>query len=239
MDTKKLESIKATIAKLITLANDKGATEGEATAAMERATALMAKYQLDQAEVLSQKIKKGENLDVLQEDADCYYFEPSYNWEYSLGWSIGNIFDCKAIQSQNGYAIVNGKGFPSYKMIFIGLPDDMALVLYFFDYCQNEIGRETELFTQQKGKGNDFALGMTARIIQRLTEMYTKAAEQTQETCTALIVVKKDAIDKHVAKEFPNLRQGKPIKIKDGSAYMQGVAAGERVTLSSNRQQVK
>lgn len=239
MDTKKLESIKATIAKLITLANDKGATQGESETAMERATALMAKYQLDQAEVLSQKIKKGENLDVIQEEAECYYFESSYNWEYSLGWSIGHIFDCKTIQSRNGFAVVNDKYFPSFKMIFIGLPDDVALALYFFDYCQNEIGRETELFTQQKRKGNDFALGMSARIIERLTEMYKKVAEQTHETCTALIVVKKDAIDKYVKEEFPSLRKGKPIKIKDYTAYMQGVAAGERVTLSSNRRQVK
>lgn len=238
MDTKKLDSIKATIAKLITLANDKGATKGEAETAMERATALMTKYQLDQAEVLSQKIEKSETLDVLQEEADCYYFEQSFNWEYSLGWSIGNIFDCKAIRSRNGFAATNDKFFPAYKMIFIGMPDDIALVLYFFDYCQNEIGRETELFTKLKRKGNDFALGMTTRVIERLTEMYKKAAEQTQETCKALIVVKKDAIDKHVAKEFPHLRKDKATKIKDTSAYMQGVAAGNRVSLSSNRRQV-
>lgn len=241
MDTSKIESIKATIAKLITLANDSGAHAGEAETAMERATSLMKKYNLDQAQVMMQKVKEGDSLSAVEEKATCYYNERSYDWEHVLAWGMSPIFDCKSIRL-NTPRIIDGKLNQFYSMSFIGMPDDIALCLYFYDYCQNEVGLAMEKFTSKIREGNDFALGMVHRIIERLNEMYKKVKEQTStdENCTALIVVKKDAITDFVKDKYPTLTtRNQSTRRVDANAYAQGRAAGERIILSSNRRQVK
>lgn len=246
MNSGDLESVKATIAKLITLANNEGATENEARVAMERATRLMAKHNLNQAEVMMQKVSAGEKLSAVNESADCYYHEASYNWEYKLGWGLAPIFECKGVRSadHDWTEVINGnkkRPTKTYSMAFIGLPEDVALVLYFFDYCQDEVGNQMELTKFGKRQQNDFALGMVYRILERLEEMYAKVAEEIEgsTTCTALIVVKKDAVSERVEQDFPKLKNAPPSKRDiDYGAFMQGRAAGDRVHLGSNRKQV-
>lgn len=233
-----LESVKATVAKLITLANNDGATENEREVAMERAKRLMAKYQLEEAAVLREKIQTGVNVKAVKEDAECWYYGRLFNWEYRLGWDIAPVFECKAVRGLESYQWeTDTKTRP---MHFVGMPNDIALVLYFFDYCQNEIARHMEAAYPQAGQKvqNSFALGMVSRIIERLQEFYTRWKEEVSNGCTDIIIYKEDAIDKAYDHHFPKTKKTRGSSKPLSKEFLKGRAAGEHVHLSSNLNQV-
>ena len=234
-----IESVKATIAKLITLANNAGATENEKFVAMDRAKALMTKYQLDQAEVLRQKIKTGVDVEAIKEDARCYYTGKLENWEFRLGWRLGEIFECYAIRGYPYYDFTTDKKLRD--MSFVGLPSDISLVLYFFDYCQNEIARHMELAYPTDGQKvrNSFALGMVMRIVERMKEFYTKYKEEIMSSCTDIVIYKEDAINKKKNEAFPNRGMVRLQGQTSSKDYLKGRAAGEYVHLSSNLRQAQ
>ncbi len=235
----KLESVKSTIAKLITLANNEGATEAESKLAMERAKKLMAKYQLEEATVLREKIKTGVNVEAIKESAECYYYGKFYDWEYKLGWGIAPVFECKAIRGMEYYDWdLDSK---NRQMHFVGMPTDLALVLYFFDYCQDEIGRHMEAAYASAGQKvrNSFALGMTDRIIERLREFYKRWKEEVSSSCTDIVIYKEDAIQKTWNREFPNTSFHRGGVRPLSKEYLKGRAAGDFVHLSSNLNQIR
>ena len=233
-----IESVKATIAKLITLANNDGATENEARVAMDRAKKLMAKHSLEEAQVLREKIKQGVNVNAVREDVDCFYGGRSWNWEARLGWQIAPIFECKAVRGLAPSKWASDEELR--QMHFVGIPDDLALVLYFFDYCQDEIGRHMELAYPNGGqrKQNSFALGMVERILERLKEFYTRYKEEMSSDCTDIVIFKKDAVQKAYDTNFPNAKTSRSRTQPLNVDYMKGRAAGEHVHLSSNLSQV-
>jgi len=232
-----LESVKATIAKLITLANNKGATENESAVALDRAKKLMAKYQLDEASVLREKIKTGVSIEAVKETADTYYSGRFFTWEHSLGWRLAPIFECKAVR---GREMRDEDGREYQPMHFVGLPNDMALTLYFFDYCQDEIGRHMESAYPNGGQRvqNSFALGMVSRIVERLDEFYKRYKEEMGANCTDIVIYKEDAIKKTWDREFPFTTLSRTSSRPLSAEYMAGRAAGDRVHLSSNLRQV-
>jgi len=233
-----IESVKATIAKLITLANNEGATENEARVAMDRAKKLMAKHSLEEAQVMREKIKQGVDINAVQESADCFYEGKFWNWEHRLGWKIAPIFECQAIRGykQHDWDV----GEEMRQMHFVGIPNDLALVLYFFDYCQDEIARHMELAYPNGGqrKQNSFALGMVERILERLREFYTRYKEEMSSDCTDIVIFKADAVQKAYDAAFPNAKTTRLSSRPLSAEYMKGREAGEHVHLSSNLSQV-
>jgi len=226
---KSLDSVKATIAKLITLANDKGATPAEAALAMERAEKIMAKYNLTQAEIFREQLKSKGKLSATREDADCYWTERTHSWEAYLANGIALVFESKVV-------IISGFDTDHEKVAFVGMPDDVALCLYFFDYCQNEVGRHMELAYSKKKEQNEFAWGMMQHIVDRLKELYTRIREAS--TCTDLIVVKKDAVMETFRDHFPSTRSMNSRRPDNSKAFVDGWIAGGKTHLSSNRDQL-
>ena len=234
-----IESIKATIAKLITLANNDAATENEAKVAMDRAKKLMAKHQLEEAQVLREKIKEGVDVKAVQEDADCYYDGKYWNWEAKLGWQMALVFECKAVRGYQQWDY--DADMTMRQMHFVGLPSDLSLVLYFFDYCQDEIGRHMELAYPNGGqrRQNSFALGMVERIIQRLQDFYKKYQAEMSADCTDIVIFKSDAVQKAYNENFPNAKLSRTSSQPLSREYLKGLEAGKHVHLSSNLRQVQ
>lgn len=234
-----IESVKATIAKLITLANNAGATENEARVAMDRAKKLMAKHSLEEAEVLREKIKTGVDVNAVKESADCFYEGKFWNWEARLGWKIAPIFECKAIRGYQQYDWdMDDK---MRQMHFVGLPNDLSLVLYFFDYCQDEVARHMEAAYPNGGqrRQNSFALGMVERILERLDEFYKRYQEEMSSACTDITIFKEDAVQRAYEQNFPNARTSTMSSRPLSKEFLKGRAAGEFVHLSSNLRQVQ
>jgi CRISPR/Cas system-associated endoribonuclease Cas2 len=235
-----IESVKATIAKLITLANNESATENEARVAMNRAERLMAKYQLDQAQILREKIKVGVDVSAATVSAKCYYTGKLENWEYRLGHALSKIFECMSVKGRPyREADTNRKARDMY---FIGLPNDLSLTLYFFDYCQDEIGRHMELAYPDEGQRvrNSFAVGMVTRIRQRMKELYKRYKELILSDCTDIVIFKDDAIDREKKNAFPHGTSKSYLHTKNiAEEFRKGMEAGNHVHLSSNLRQVQ
>lgn len=240
MVTADIESVKETIAKLITLANNESATENEARVAMDRAKRLMSKYQLNQAEILRQKIHTGVNVEAIIVKAKMYYTGKLENWEARMAYSLSKIFECYSVRGRPyREAETNRK---ARDVSFIGLPNDISLVLYFFDYCQDEIARHMELAYPDEGQRvrNSFAVGMVTRIDQRLKEFYTRYKEVIMSSCTDIVVFKDDAIDKKKKEEFPYGTKKQYLRTKNvEEEFRRGLEAGNHVHLASNLRQVQ
>lgn len=235
-----IESIKETIAKLITLANNPGATENESEVAMDRAKRLMARYELDEAEILRQKVKEGVDIEAGKVDADCYYVGKFYQWEYRLGWDMAPIFDVWAIKSEDRKNFNWDKRQFQPMMSFVGMPNDLSLVIFFFDYIQNEVARHMELaYPNQQRRQNSFAEGMVNQIVERLNELYRRYKEETYTGTMDIVVYKEDAIEKAKDKFFPKRKKGRSKQKLLYNEYFHGREAGKHVHLSSNLRQVQ
>jgi len=232
------------VAKLIALANDSGATGPEAELAMKRAEQIMTKYAIEMTEVMSKrKTKMSVEEMTTREDADCWYYSKGYSdWELTLGWGISPIFNVESIMCHNAWDVDKrtGKFEAQPKMAFMGVPEDVALVVYFFDYCQNEIGVACEIYDKRVTIQNNFAKGMVGRIIDRLKTLYKRVSENLPADCTAIVLYNKDLAKGRKNKEFnpKSLVRHRGTSTKMNQDYINGVKAGDNLHLSSNRDQV-
>ena len=227
----------AKVAKLIALANDEGATKAESELAMKRAEQIMQKYHIAMTEVMSKRKKKNLSVEDMttREDADCYFFSRGYSdWELFLGAGIAATFNVEAVHTQDW---VNFEQF--HKLAFMGVPEDVALVVYFFDYCQNEFVRASEIYDKMITVQNNFARGMVDRILFRLETLYKRVERTMSAECTDIVLYSKDLAASRKQKEFPDCRIYYGRKKKFDQHYENGVDAGDRVHLSSNRDQIR
>jgi len=225
------------------LANDKGATSAEAELAMYRATKIMEKYKIEMAEVQAKR-KTTRSVDEMtdREDADCFFYSKGHsNWEFNLAWGIAPIFEVECIQTWGKwYVNPRSKKYDcDPKMAFMGVPEDVALVVYFFDYCQNEIGRACEIYDKRIKVQHTFAMGMVGRILLRLRELYKRVKENLPSDCLEIALYNKDLAKNRRDLEFPITKRAKGgPRIRFDEHYLNGVNAGKHVHLSSNRDQV-
>jgi len=236
------ENTIAKISKLLALANDDGATPAESELAMKRATQIMGKYKIEMAEVQSKR-KSTKSVDEMtdREDADCYFYSKGYsNWEFNLAWGISPIFDVECVQTWGEwkYNPKKRKNDCDPKMAFMGVPEDVALVLYFFDYCQNEIGRACEVYDKRVTVQQTFAIGMVGRICHRLRELYKRVRENLPSDCMDIVLYNKDLAKNRKDLEFPLTKIHKGPRTKYNEHYFNGIKAGKHLHLSSNRDQV-
>ena len=219
------EKIIDLIAKLLVLAADDGATEAEKKNAMEKAETIMLKYNIDQARRVLTKEKVESNG---ASDTKVQFFA-GCRWEQELGWGIARAFECR------------GVGFTGY-MTFIGIKEDLELVVYFFNRLLryiNSAGRKA--YPRSKANQRAYCLGMSIRVVERLKELYANVAKRMPNECMALIVVKKDAIAKRMDELFPR-GLGKARRISTSQynpALNAGYRDGAKVSLHSNRVQVR
>jgi len=220
----------AKIQKLITLSMDDGATPHEREAASRMATKLMTKYNI---QVLSTKTKDDMTTDNVEHTTvDMFYagHGDRLNWEAYLSDAVSTPFGVRVIWS---------KGYGHGTVHFVGMPEDVDLALYFFEYLQIEIDVQgNEFFPRHKLKRNDFGIGMVARIRERLMDLYRRVHQELPSDCKALVVYKDKAVTDKVKQLFPRTRSNRAKPNIDRQAYSKGWVAGGGVDLSSNREQI-
>lgn len=221
-----LNRIRALLAK--TTAN--GATEAEAMSAMAMAQALMAKYELDEADLAIKEHRKPEvsvNKTTVMYDQEPYWFKQA-------GY---------ALQTFARVRIIGGKTPDGgIRITHVGDSVDRSLSVYlsnvFEQACEWEFDAhkaDVRSRGHQLGTGakNSFVVGMLGRIRERMLEMIR---ERDASTSRALVVIdtKRNAIAQFVRVEFPNLRHGRSraVTVRNADAYLAGQKAGNRVGLN-------
>jgi hypothetical protein len=216
----------AKVAKLIALAEDDAATPNEKELAAKHAARLMSKYGLEERDI---RVDDATAEQVVRYDY-CIGGRRTPTWEGYLGAVITEIFDCQIVRSKK-YSEENGTvGLHTY-LVFIGLPKDVDVCIYFFKHLRRSVGRKTET-TRTRFK-KDFAIGMVERLEERLQQAFRYRYQFAEEAgCTDLIVLKGQLVDQAKAEMFRKLTKGAPIRLGNHDAWQAGRREGDKVNIS-------
>ena len=221
------------IQKLMSLGSNNDQAH-EAEAALKKAAALAEEYGLALSDV---DTETGEVSNVKRNSVNLVNSKHN-SWALGLAVVVAECFDCKPIR--------NAWGRHDGEMIFIGTPTDLEMTIWYYKLIRLKTIRgassKFDLVKDQKMYGR----GVLATMQSRLKNIFKKEQEKirTPET-TALVIVKKDAVDAEVKKQFPKLKTKRSSFRASGSveAYRQGMKDGANMTLhrgsvegNSNRQ---
>jgi hypothetical protein len=212
--------------KLLALASSDN--EHEASLAMKRLGEIMARHEIDMAQVrMSQSEAERDGVEEKSRDGLGMRLR---TWEGILCSGIAKAFDCQYFYSKGSK--YSGRPWQGH---YIGFKQDIQMALYFSDYLVRTVGRsvyDTE-FTGKKEK-NTFCMGMAARIVTRMREMYERKQEiiRTDPNCRALVISKGNEVARYMNQNH-KLGKSRPVNITGSRhAYMAGQAAGDKVPLN-------
>lgn len=235
-DTEKTR-ILARVAKMLRLANDAGASEGERDNAMRMAHATLAKYNLDLAQV---EVNTGKQNTTEQrvKESTTFYGRP---WARQMANSIAELFFCT-------YVYIPNKKATSVGHYFIGRHSNAVTAASIAEFIVNSTIREGRSKARQQYEGNafirSFCWGATHRVRERVRQIIADSMNQKSEvaaTGTALVLAslyqrEAEANKQAVVAMFGKLRTPSG----DGSkksietmAYHSGREYGSRVVLNA------
>lgn len=217
---------------LLRLARDAGATEAEASLALERAHALLLKHGLEMADVE----ENGSGPSAVFEDA----------WDGLLGqqWiavlvnAVGRHHYCRVIRSlHTGKLIVIGRKVNvrftyELSMWLIRQVSNLASA----DWAAREWTGEAKGLREKEWR-QSFIYGVLNRLDERLKEQ--KASEEGLRSDVRALVVRYDDENRDfVSEHYPNLTQGRSVPLH-AEAYRSGVHAGDGVSINPVSRQVR
>lgn len=170
------DRILSRIKKMLALANDAAATEGERDNALRMAHATLAKYNLSMAQV--------DATGGISEDRIAGEFElREYAWMRSVAQAIGNLFFCIMFYQRTQVKHA--------RYVFVGKESNARTAVEMTRFILNSIDREGMRCARdipgESPRGNywrSFCKGAAARIYQRCQELVKASASQTTEQGT-------------------------------------------------------
>jgi uncharacterized protein DUF2786 len=167
------------VKKMLNLANDAGATEGERDNALRMAYATLAKYNLDIAQVDdAAMLNGGKATDEKRELVNAVYY--GVCWTRSVSMAIAQLFFCEYF-----YAIPAGKSDFRIRHSFVGRTANAVTASEMAAYIVASIDREAKTHARgaySPGRAQrDFAKGAVEKIIRRCYELRTAAEKAPSE----------------------------------------------------------
>ena len=227
------QKILARVQKMLNLANNAGATEGERDNALRMAHATLAKHNLDLADlddVQRDKMAGEERV----ENIATFYGRP---WARDICISVGRLFFCS-------YIYVSHKKATCVRHYFIGRRSNAITSAMMSEFVVKSIMREGKRRKREMMQGNpwlrSFCWGAATTIRERVREI-REAAEnpQTEQTPgTALVLVsayKKELVANKawLTVHYSKLGSGRTGKgAERGDAYGAGRVYGKTVSLN-------
>lgn len=247
-----------TIKKLLTLANNAGATEGEVKAALGRVAHLAQKHNISDVEIERAARADGTvgvrirvNVDDLVDEV-AYTAKNLTRWDKWLGKAVANA-------STTGVYVGWSGGRPCIR--FYGLPQDVAVARELFAYARNALSRSARRWAKEQrdegrvyvqGGGREvrtYKDGFCSGLIDSTCEQRKAARENKTERleapagedCTALVLVSDVQEAKETALALKNDALGLRKCRRTGArtfgghdAYGAGKAAGRATSLNRN-----
>ena len=205
------------VRKLMAFTEGSGATQGEIENAASLARKLLDKYQLSLSEVALDGL--GESL--LREDLEL----EMPDWLVALLNAVVLGNDCRMVSMKAGRA--NSKG-----VAIFGYSSDVEVALFTFTVVARELQRLAREAMVLQGKRTktffrDFMLGAAYSLSERFRALRAEASSAT----TALVVSKKEGVNKAMREAFPFLSQGRAVQTRNAAAWAAGRTAGSSVPL--------
>jgi len=225
MDKEKRESILGKIKKLMALGVKHESTP-EGQSALNKAKVLMEEHDVRFIDIEDDGTIQDENIGIVK----VQWNKHRNDFESHLAGHIARTFDCDYVMT--------GKGKKGAVHSIIGTKTDLDLAEWMFKYTRLQCYK---LAKEHKYTGKElrtYFFGLFFVLREKITDSFGKIESKvkSEEECTALVVVKKDAVDRKMTEAFPNLKKGRKARKLSGShnAYINGQADGEKVRI--NRQ---
>lgn len=200
------------VAKMLRLANDAGATEGERDNALRMAHATLAKYNLDLVQV--EATTKTKNADEPRIESGNTF--NGYPWARSVANSIAELFFCSYLYQSTGR-------IDKTKHLFIGRHSNAVTAGLMAEFVVKAIHRESGRAAREAGAistswNRNFLLGAAYRIRERVKEIRqtAEAAPQighdgpgTALVLASLYKTEADANADFIQSKYPVLRTGR------------------------------
>ena len=216
------------IRKMLNLANDAAATDGERENAMRMAHATMVKYNLDLEDVEAAGAASTEQRGIHQAR---FFGRP---WARRVCQSMAKLFFCKYVYNPNS----NAKEILHH---FVGLTANATAAAEMAEYLVNSIRRESRSQARAAGKSSSwarsFADGTSVAIWQRVAKMVKQPEVEISES-RALVLANRYQVEEtknqeYMDKNFGKTKQGRAGKAA-GDGFLEGTIYGN--TVSHNRQ---
>jgi len=235
------EAVIDKIAKLLNLAEGKGATANEAAVAAAKAQELMDRHRLDRATIDAGSGPDSEQVGFSKGDP-LEKMGRAVSWKLFLGGDLAAIHSCRLVVTPVGKTL---KG--RVELILIGRPSDTQVVSYLYTYLTREIERLTKFaLVSMRGYfisrsdavewGRSFRLGAVAEVLDRLIEAQKRVHDQAKQDgaqCRALVLLddhKKAVAD--FAKRFVRGRVYRhDMPRQDHHGHLAGRRAGRNIAL--------
>ena len=218
---------------LLRLAQDGGATEAEASLAMERAHSLLLKHGLEMADVEGDGDGQGGMVEDIHYDGLM-----RQNWIPALVQVVGGNNYCRVIMHHGtGKLSIIGRSY-NVKVVhqlslwLIGQVSGLAST----DWDAREFLGRTEGVSREHWR-ESFIRGVMQRIDERLRQQRADD-DGISENVRALVVAFDAENTGFVDDHYPNLRPGRTVYVHT-AAYNAGVGAGDSVSTMPESRQVR
>lgn len=227
--TANVSKVREKIAALLAKTTQNGASEAEATAAMNHAAKLMRDFGVTLADIQNKTEAASDFVRnwVNRNDKNLNVFDKL------IGNAIADYTDTK-VWVDKGTLRVS-------KLIFFGYRVDVELAEYIREVCNQALEYEWKKFARLLPTGSratarkSFQTGMALRLKDRLKAL--KAENTNQEAGRALVVVKKQLVEKAMTEMSMKMRKGGVVTYNsENSAFNAGTAAADKVRFNRDIQ---
>lgn len=225
-----LETIRARIAKLLNLTEERGASQAEAATAFALAQRMMREHQLSESEVrpsLEDGVAEDEGMDWHPEHDVPQGGKGSTprTWVGILGYRIGANQGCTTLWKRDAF------GRPL--LAFFGRKSDCDAAAYLTRLAMAEVERLAKEWKRAGGNGrqaNAYRYGVASAMAKTLKQEWVNARAQAEGNPRALALFDRFA----QAQALSGIGRGKA-SVSGSSAYYQGRADGANVSLGGKR----
>jgi hypothetical protein len=225
------------IKKLLALANDKGATEGEAAEASRGAFALLAKWNLSLDSV--ENSAKDEEEPVETVTAEKSFYAGGDRWAIGLYQKVAELNFCEYFFNNNCYLTnAKGKKVLGVRHNVVGKRSNVIVSHHMADYLLEAVKRlaredmKAQTFESENQRAHyeyGFRYGCSVRLQQRITAMIEEAKKgvMTDDSSANLPALRnlyednRQMLDAHMKENHPNLKVNRR-KAKWSEAASQG-----------------
>lgn len=214
----KLKSVLDKIAKLRALAAG-ATTQAEAEAAAAQAAALIAKYQIDEAQIEMPDTARTEEVGAEEEPL---WTEKKRNekWRSILATGLSEAHGCAMI-------FVSVVGFTRYRIA--GRPSDVAIVRYLFAWLHVEIAR-LSMTEHGKAARNAFRVGAVFGVLRAMAQARrTEVAAAPTGQTMALATVDRVQMSLDALTNGKKIKSGSVPSLVDRGALARGFVAGSAI----------
>lgn len=230
MDEKKAKMM-SVLEKMLRLAMDSGATEGEKEVAERKASEIMAKYKIHRSEL---SLQDKSDPDAGMNRSLCKIIDLNSKWIITLVSGLTTVFECRPVLHTGYRKRITG-------IEVFGEHDDVETVVEMFNRIQLHI---TWAAWKEVGQNagarrlRSFCQGATDRVYYRLRKMYQRMQSESVQ-CRDLVIVKSQKAQDYLNREISNLQKLKgrasENSHKYAKEYFAGTEAGDKIDLGNTR----